>query len=125
MRMSGKKCKIMSSEDIEKEIEERVVFKMNELLKGMHNVANLHWQTAFHSGNPKYQHYQEAFQQMQLMFKKELEMATPCTDMWRRSFISKINLAHDNIIQRLNLRGTKEREPTERFIYNELKKLGT
>jgi hypothetical protein len=71
----------LSEEYIEKEVQARVEFKMNELLTGLKNRYDINWNIAFNTGNSKYHHYQEAFAEMQSMFKKELEMSTPYDHM--------------------------------------------
>jgi hypothetical protein len=63
--------------NIEKEIQARVDFKMNELLKAIENRANANWSIAFKIGSQKHSYYWEAFEQMKSMFQKELEMSYP------------------------------------------------
>ena len=70
-----------SKEEIEAEVQARVNFKLDELVIGMRNTATRNWQIAFQSGNPKYSHYWEAFEQMVQMLEKERTMPPPYDEM--------------------------------------------
>lgn len=114
-----------TQEEIEKEIETRVRFKMNELLTGVSNVSKMNWQKAFHCMNPKYQHYSEAFAQLGTMFEKELFMAYPYKFNKKQENEWKVKRDEtiDKIIYRLNIVGTKDRFAIEKFLHHELEKL--
>ncbi|MFH6944592.1 hypothetical protein [Flavobacterium sp. FlaQc-50] len=116
-----------TEEEIEKEIETRVRFKMNELLAGVSNVSKMNWQKAFHCMNPKYHHYSEAFAQLGTMFEKELFMAYPYkfNEKQETEWKEKRNKTIDKIVNRLNLRGTRDCVAIEKFLYHELEKLKT
>lgn len=43
--------------NIEKEIQARIEFKMNELLTGVENACKIHWQMAFENNSQKHSHY--------------------------------------------------------------------
>lgn len=63
--------------EIEEEINARIHFKIEELITGLKNTARHNWGIAFSSGNPKYAHYWEAFEQMVKMIYKERDMPPP------------------------------------------------
>lgn len=94
--------------DIEKEVQARVDFKMNELLTAIKNTANTNWNIAFQTGNPKYSHYWEAFNQMSGMFKKELEMGLPFNEMSELNRRKKRDKAIEKIMERFCQRGTRD-----------------
>jgi hypothetical protein len=114
-----------TDEEIEKEVELRVRAKMHELFFGLTNRANMNWQQAFHSMNPKYSHYMEAFKEMQTMFKKELELVFPYkfNELKEKEDRRKIDEAISKISERLRLHGTRDRLQIEKFLYETIKKL--
>lgn len=71
----------MTPEEIESEIEERVKFKMRELITGMRNTAITNWHVAFQTNSQKHGHYLEALAMLAAMAEKEIEMATPSKTM--------------------------------------------
>lgn len=115
----------LTEEEIEKEVELRVKAKMHELFFNLTNRANMNWNQAFHSMNPKYSHYMDAFKEMQSMFKKELELVFPYkfNEMKEREDRRKIDEVISKISERLRLQGTKDRLQVEKFLYETIKKL--
>ena len=110
----------MEQNEIEAEIQERVNFKMEQLLSAVKEASNRNWHQAFHSGNPKYQYYQEAFAQMGVMFRKEMEMPVPSDDMYGMKRRSLRDKAVDAIMKRFKV-STKgksdfQTESLERFL---------
>jgi hypothetical protein len=106
--------------EIEQEVKARVDFKMQEFFTALKNVASNHWGTAFHSSSQKHQHYWEAFEQMQAMFKKEWHMATPYNDMAKRKKWEAKEKAVDEIVNALDLRGTPNIERKIKIIVKEI-----
>lgn len=70
----------MSEQEIEKEIQARVEFKMNELLTGIKNRVGHKYGQAFDMTRES-QYKWEAFKEIAEMVKKETEMATPRNNM--------------------------------------------
>lgn len=70
----------MTEQDIEREIQARVEFKMNELLTGIKNRVNFKYAQAFDM-TQKSQDVWQAFKEVADMVKKEIEMATPSNQM--------------------------------------------
>lgn len=81
-----------------KEIQERVEFKMNELLTGLRNRASVNWNIAFVEGSQKHQHYWEAFGQMAEMLKKEMMMDVPRDEM----FETKKRALKDKAVEKIS-----------------------
>ncbi len=67
----------MTNQEIEKEIQARVNFKMNELLTNVTNMANTNWGIVVNSGHPKYHYYFEAFKQFKQILIKEKNLPLP------------------------------------------------
>lgn len=106
----------MSQEEIEKEIQARVEFKMNELLTAVQNTAETNWGIAFESMSAKHTHYWEAFNQMAAMLKKESAMAMPCNEMYNANKRFKRDRAINKIMERLVQRGTRDYHQKEKFL---------
>ena len=106
----------MSQEEIEKEIQARVEFKMNELLTAVQNTAETNWGLAFSEMSAKHTHYWEAFNQLAVMLKKESEMATPCNEMHIANKRLKRDRAIDKIMDRFAQRGTRGYHQKEKFL---------
>jgi len=101
--------------DIEKEVQARVDFKMNELLTAIENTAKANWNNAFQSGNPKYSNYWEAFNQMKSMFKKEFEMGLPYDEMSELNRRIQRNKSVERIMENFCQRGTRDYYHKERI----------
>lgn len=72
----------METIDIEKEVQARVDFKLNELLGAMKQAAARNWHIAFQSTSLKHSHYWEAFEEMVKMLDKERRIPTPTDQMY-------------------------------------------
>jgi hypothetical protein len=109
--------------NIEKEVEERVRFKMNEFLTSMENRCKIEWNVAATTGHPKHNYYLEAFSQMKGMFQKEIDMPTPYDNM---SEIKRRDI-RDKAIEKLNnrliKRGNYDSFQKEQFVYQVLNEL--
>ncbi len=93
------------SKEIEQEVQARVEFKMNEFITGLKNIAKRHWHIAFQTMDSKYQHYWEAFEQIEQMIQKEIRMGTPYDDMANRKKWEAKQKAVENISNSLQLKG--------------------
>lgn len=109
--------------DIEKEVQARVEFKMNELLTAIKNNAENYWTIAFNTGNPKYEHYWEAFGFFKTQLEKETKMQPPCNEMAERKRIEKRNAAIEQIVSRICKRGQSDYHQNERFVASVIEKL--
>lgn len=114
-----------TKEEIEEEVETRVRFKMNELLTGLRNRSAYNWHSAFNTGNPKYQHFMEAQNEMVEMFQKELEMKFPYkfNEMKQKEQSKRVDKVMDDIINRFRLRGRTTPYERTTLLYNLLKPL--
>lgn len=90
--------------DIEKEVQARIDFKLNELKEALKQAANRSWHQALRSGSQKYSHYWEAFEQLERMLEKERVMAVPYNEMAIKNQREARDKAVDEIVQSLNLR---------------------
>lgn len=79
----------MSNEEIEKEVNERLRFKLNELEDGIKNRLSHNKRSAFsmaingdYAGSQRVQHYAEAWQEVLDVFKKEKDMGIPQPHMY-------------------------------------------
>lgn len=93
----------MNEKQIEKEVQSRVDFKMRELLKGVKNVASVNWHIAFQKGSQKHSNYWEAFEEMEKMLLKEMNMAVPYSDMDVRNRKNARDKSVDKIVDYFNL----------------------
>jgi len=73
----------MTEQEIEKEVQARVEFKMNELKDGVKNMVKYKYGKAFDM-TQKSQHIWQAWEELEGIFKKETMMATPYNDMAKR-----------------------------------------
>lgn len=102
--------------NIEKEIQARVDFKMNELLTAIQNRADTNWAIAFKIGSQKHSYYWEAFEQMKSMFQKELEMSYPYDIMSELNRRKKKHDAVDKIMETFCQRGVGDYYRKERQV---------
>jgi len=79
----------MSNEEIEKEVNERLRFKLKELEDGIKNRLEHNKRSAFslafnkdYAGSQRVQHYVEAWQEMLEVFNKEKDMGVPQPHMY-------------------------------------------
>lgn len=111
-----------SNTDIENEVQARIEFKMNEFMMGMKNACTRNWHIAAQSGNQKYQHYWEAFEQMKEMFEKEIRMPPPYDDMYKRKKWEAKEKAVKNIANSLDLKGRRDYDHKIRIVASEIEK---
>lgn len=113
----------MTEEKIEKEVQARVDFKINEILKGVENQANLNWQIVFNNGNPKYSNYWEAFSQLKSMIKNEIDLPTPYNEMYEIKYREIRDEYVDILSERFLRRGTPNYIPNLRFVVSTVEKI--
>ncbi len=102
--------------DIENEIQERVNFKMIQLLDGIENIAKTNWAVAFQNNSQKHSHYWEAFNQMKAIFIKEIQMQVPYKNMNEIKKRNKRDIAIAKIIDRLKIKGLRDYPQIECFL---------
>jgi len=111
--------KIMSEQEIEKEVQARVEFKMNELLTGVKNRVGFKYKQAFDM-TQKSQYIWQAWEELEGMVKKEVAMATPYSDMDKRKKWEAKEKAVDNITKSLDLRGRQDYQHKVKVIVSEI-----
>lgn len=102
--------------NIEKEIQARVEFKMNELLTAVENTAKANWNIAFQNNSQKHSYYWEAFEQVRKMFVKEMLMATPYDNMAKQKRRKKRDDVINKIMERFCKRGEHDYHHKERLL---------
>ena len=107
--------------DLEKEIQERDNFKINELLTAVENTAKANWNIAFQNNSQKHSHYFEAFGQMKQMLIKEMHMATPYDDMAEQKRRKLRDKAIDKIMERFCKRCETDYHQKERLLVSIIK----
>lgn len=106
----------MSEEiNVEKEIQARVEFKMNELLTGVKNRVSYKYGQAFDM-TQKSQYIWEAWKELAEMVQKEIAMGTPYNDMDKRAKWEAKEKAVKKIETSLDLRGRHDYLPKVRTI---------
>jgi hypothetical protein len=95
----------MSNEEIEKELNERLRFKLQELEDGMKNRVRMNILSAFslafsgdHAGSQRVQHYAEAWKEMLSLFEKEKNMGLPSPHMYASKIAKAKNEYVDNLM---------------------------
>lgn len=102
--------------DIEREVQARVDFKMNELLTSLENTAKANWNVSLQNNSIKHSHYWECFTQMKQMLIKETKMAPPYKDMAEEGRIKKRDEAIDKIMDRFCKRGERDYHHKEQLL---------
>jgi len=111
----------MSEQEIEREIQERVQFKLNELLTGLKNRVAFKYGQAFDM-TLKSQYIWQAFEEVNEMFKKEAILPVPYDDMGRRKKWEAKEKAVENIMKTLDFKGQHEYENKIKIIVSEIEK---
>ena len=95
----------MSNEEIEKEINERVKFKLQEIQDAMKNRLKYHHASAYSlafngdpSGSQRAMHYVDAWEELIEVFNKEKEMGVPLTHMYANKIAMAKNEYVDNLM---------------------------
>lgn len=109
----------MTDIDIEKEVQARVEFKMNELFEGVKNAVAWKYKQAFDM-TQKSQYIWQAFEELEQMVRKEVMMATPRNNMHNHKKWEAKEKAVSNIVSSLDLRGRKDYHHKVRIIASEV-----
>lgn len=96
-----------TEQDIEREVQARVAFKMEELLTGLRNRAKLEYQLAVDmvdvpAQSAKHMHYNEAYKNFIAMVLKECNMPTPSSEMYEARLHMGKDMAVNKIMRRIN-----------------------
>lgn len=94
----------MTEQEIEKEVQARVEFKMNEFLTAVKNRVGFKYQQAFDM-TQKSQYEWQAFKELSEMLNKEIRIPTPYDDMAKRKKWEAKEKAVEKIVKTLDLRG--------------------
>ena len=98
----------MNKSEIEKEIQLRFEFKINELLDAVKNACNRNWCIAAENMSSKHENYWEAFRQMKGMLIKERDMSLPYDNMLAQKRQEVKNTAVEKLSDRLLKKGSRE-----------------
>ena len=110
-----------NNEEIEKEVQARVEFKIRQILTAVENTARAHQATAFLGGHPKYSYYAEALRQAIGIIKKEMKMATPVDQMHLQNMREKREKAIDEIVTLFDIRGKRDMHMIEKRLVDIIK----
>lgn len=96
-----------TEQDIEREVQARVNFKMEEILTGLRNRVALEYQLAVDmvdapAQSQKHMHYNEAYKNFMQMVLKEYHLPTPSNDMYQVRLSRSKDRAVDKIMGRIN-----------------------
>lgn len=90
--------------DIEREVQERVKFKLNEIRDALENEANRQFAFAFETMSPKADGMREALNYLKARIAKEAELSPPWDDISDRKFREArdeaVAVIHDQTIPR-------------------------
>ena len=111
----------MSEQEIEKEVQARVEFKMNELLIGIKNRVVFKYKQAFDM-TQKSQYIWQAWEELKEMVTKEVAMVTPYDDMDNHKKWAAKEVAVDNITKYLDKHDQHEYQRKVRVIVSEIEK---
>ena len=105
----------MSENDIEREIQARVDFKMSELLTGVKNRVGHKYSKAFDMTRES-EYAWKAFEELAEMVKKETIMGTPRNDMDMHARWKAKETAVENIMELFKCRGRDYHEKVRRLV---------
>lgn len=109
------------SEDVEKEIQARIEFKLGELLTGVKNRVHFKHMQAFDMTRESGYAW-KAFEELSGMLKKEIEMPTPYDNMVGERKRKAKNIAVDNIMDALDFRDKHKYYSKVNIIVKEIEK---
>jgi len=105
----------MSELEIEKEIQAKVEFKMNEFLTAVKNRLSFKYIQAFDM-TIQSQYEWKAFEEVSEMIKKEIYMPTPYDNMVEIKKNKKRDIAVDKIVKILDIRDREYREKIRSIV---------
>ena len=100
------------------EINERVAFKLNEILDATKNNCDLYWGAAFNNKHPRYYYYWEAFTEFKKIILKEINLPVPYNDMAENKRKKKNNIVIEKLRDLLLKRGEKDYDLKLKRIVN-------
>lgn len=106
---------------IEEEIQARIDFKMNELLKAVKNTCIREWGLSYINNSQKHLHYHEAFSMMERILIKERDLVTPSNEMSKEIKRKKRDLAINKIMERFCKRGDRDYHHKEKLLVDIIK----
>lgn len=101
---------------VEEEVNQRTMFKMEELLTAVSNTSKHLWNGAANTGDPRLDLKRQAFDHFAEMIKKEMEMPVPNQNMAMSKFREWHHRTVQEISDRLQLRGKRDRFALEKSI---------
>ena len=108
---------------VEDEIQERINFKMNELVTVLENRIGIEWKISFNNMSQKHTNYWEAFKDLKKMVIKERDMSTPCDNMAERRMNKSKDMAVEKFVALFNLRGQRDYQSKVSNIVNIIEEL--
>lgn len=109
--------------DIEKEIQARVEYKMNEFLGNVQKTANYSWHHGIKTGEAKYINYWEALSMLRDFLNNELKRPLPSTNLVEEFKTKHKGEVLDEIIKKLSSFGylpEKEEGKIRRFLIKKI-----
>ena len=94
------------NDNIEKEIQERVDFKMNEIITSLKNKAAYHFNSVMNGGNPKDSYKRDGINEAISIVEKERDLPTPTNNMYGEKYMKKRDKFVDDVFERLVPRGS-------------------
>lgn len=113
----------MEEKEIEREVQARVKFKMEELKKSIKNTSTAYWNLAFRENSQRHAHYNEALNQVLSMIDKESSMPTPFDDMHIQNIRKYRDKAVTKIMGRFCKRGERDYYHKERILVDIIEEL--
>ncbi len=108
--------------DIEREIQERVAFKLNDVLSAVTEQANREFNRAFDSTCPVATANHKALTYLKQRIKNEIEMPLPYDQMAEEKFKAARNQAVSTICGRLISRGDRAERNKTSIVVNAVEK---
>lgn len=109
--------------NIEDEIQERINFKMSELMTVLENRIGIEWNISFNNMSQKHANYMEAFKMLKEMIKKEMIMAVPYDNMAERQMNKSKDIAVEKFVKLFNIEGQRNYQGKVSQIVNIIEEL--
>ncbi len=109
--------------NIEDEIQERINFKMSELMTVLENRIGIEWNISFNNMSQKHANYMEAFKMLKEMIKREMIMAIPYDSMAERQMNKSKDIAVEKFVKLFNIEGQRNYQGKVSQIVNIIEEL--
>jgi hypothetical protein len=109
----------------EEEVQGRLAFKKEELLKGLMNTVETKWVTAFFFGSQRETYYWEAYKQIIPIIEKEFDMLSTYDNMGDIKRREARDKAIEAIAERFKIHGSHNGQAALSFLANEIEKAQT